>query len=78
MSHPPHQLSLRNSEEGGGRLNSASIAQELRDEHGVTIAVLRCPCCCEANSLTGHPVRDCPHCHGEGKIQYGIDEVKFA
>ena len=58
-------------------IDDESILQELRDEHGVTAVVLRCPCACEANSLTGHPVEDCPYCYGEGKIQYGIDEVEF-
>jgi len=79
MPDPPDQLSLRNSEEGGDQLiDSESIIQEICDEHGVTIAVLKCPCACDANSLTGHPVGNCPYCHGEGKIQFGIDEVEFA
>jgi len=58
-------------------INSQSLIGELRDEHGVLSAVLRCPCCCDANSLTGIPVKNCPYCNGEGKIQYGIDEVEF-
>lgn len=57
---------------------SESIIHELMDEHDVTIVILRCPCACDANSDTGHPVKDCPYCHGEGKIQYGIEEVEFA
>ena len=31
----------------------------------------------DANSLTGRPVPECPYCNGEGKIQYGIDEVEL-
>ena len=58
-------------------VTSESILQELRETHGVNSVALRCPCACEANSLTGHPVKDCPYCYGEGKIQYGIDEVEF-
>jgi hypothetical protein len=61
-----------------GAINKQSIIEELREEHGITIAVLRCPCACDANSLTGHPVENCPYCHGGGKIQYGINEVEFA
>ena len=54
-----------------------SIIQELKDDYGLTAAILRCPCACDANSATGHPKKDCPYCYGEGKIQYGIDEVEF-
>ena len=58
--------------------DSQSLIDELRDDHGITIVILRCPCACDANSATGHPVPNCPYCHGAGKIQYGIDEVEFA
>ena len=58
-------------------VDSESIINELQDEHGITAVALRCPCACDANSLTGHPVEGCPYCHGDGKIQYGIDEVEF-
>jgi len=59
-------------------IDSTSLIDELREEHAITSAVLPCPCACDANSPTGHPVENCPYCHGEGKIQYGIDEVEFA
>lgn len=55
----------------------SNITHELWEEHGITAIALRCPCACDANSLTGKPKPDCPYCHGEGKIQYGIDEAEF-
>lgn len=58
--------------------SSESIIEELCNDHGITTVVVRCPCACNANSLTGHPVKNCPYCHGEGGIQYGIDEVEFS
>ena len=54
-----------------------SIIRELKDDHGIMSVVLRCPCSCDANSATGHPNPVCPYCYGDGKIQYGIDEVEF-
>jgi hypothetical protein len=57
--------------------DSESIVKDLIEEHGINSFVVVCPCTCDANSETGHPVKDCPYCHGEGKIQYGIDEVEF-
>ena len=59
-------------------MNSQSLIDELRDDHGVLSVVLRCPCACDANSATGRPVENCPYCYGGGKIQYGIDEVEFS
>lgn len=64
--------------DGGERLNSESIIDELRTEHGIHSFAVRCPCCCDANSATGIPVQNCPYCHGEGKIQYGIDDLEFS
>ena len=58
-------------------IDDTSIIQELKDDYGLTAVVLRCPCACEANSMFGIPKPDCPYCYGEGKIQYGIDEVEF-
>ena len=58
-------------------VGSESVINELRDDHGILAFAVRCPCACDANSLTGHPVQGCPYCHGDGKIQYGIDEVEF-
>jgi DnaJ-class molecular chaperone len=55
--------------------DKASIIQELREDHGIMSAVLPCPCSCDANNGTGIPNPFCPHCHGDGRIQYGIDEV---
>ena len=57
---------------------SQSIIEELRDDHGITAVIVRCPCACDANSLTAKPVENCPYCHGEGGIQYGINEVGFS
>ena len=58
-------------------MDNESVINELRDDHGILAFAVRCPCACDANSLTGHPVQGCPYCHGDGKIQYGIDEVEF-
>ena len=58
-------------------MNSETIIKELRDEHGITSMVLRCPCACNVNSLNGKPKPDCPYCSGEGTVQYGIDEMEF-
>lgn len=52
---------------------SKSIIEELKREHGITSIAVPCPCTC------GHPMpadKDCPYCYGEGKIQYGIDDVE--
>jgi hypothetical protein len=57
--------------------NPSSLTDELREEHGITAAIVTCPCACDANSATGNPVENCPYCHGEGRIQYGIAEVDF-
>ena len=54
-----------------------SIIQELKDDHGIMSVVLRCPCSCDANTGTGIPNPACPYCNGDGKIQYGIDELEF-
>ena len=54
-----------------------SIIRELKDDHGIMSAVLRCPCSCDANNGTGIPNPACPYCNGDGKIQYGIDELEF-
>jgi hypothetical protein len=58
-------------------MNSETIIRELVDEHGITSVVLRCPCACDANSPNGKPKADCEYCNGDGKVQYGIDEVEF-
>ena len=54
-----------------------SLIEELRTEHGILSVALPCPCTCDANNGTGIPDPDCPYCHGDGGIQYGIDEVQF-
>ncbi len=50
-------------------INSQSIIDEPRDEHGVLGVVLRCPCCCDANSATGIPVKNCPYCRMKISIE---------
>jgi len=58
-------------------VDDESIIQELKDDYGLTAVVLRCPCACDANSLLGIPKQDCLYCYGDGKVQYGIDELEF-
>ena len=60
-----------------GVTDNDSIIEELKTEHGITSFVVRCPCACDANSGMGIPDPDCRYCHGDGKIQYGIDEAMF-
>lgn len=64
-------------EKPAGVTPNDSIIDELREEHGITSVVLPCPCSCDANNGAGVPDPNCPYCHGDGKIQFGIDEVEF-
>ena len=61
-----------------GITDNESIIAELKEGHSIQSVALPCPCAGDANSDPGIPVQDCPYCNGEGRIQYGIDEVVFA
>jgi hypothetical protein len=58
-------------------VDDESIIEELKQDHAITSIILACPCSCDANSSLGLSSQDCPYCLGDGKIQYGIDEVEF-
>lgn len=72
-----HDCTTTCPEAPAGVTPNESIIDELREGHGIMSVTLPCPCSCDANSETGIPDPACPYCHGEGKIQYGIDEVEF-
>jgi hypothetical protein len=76
VNHPA-LCPLVNPPRGTWVINDQSIIEELKEQHAITAIVVPCPCSCDANSLTGKPVENCPYCYGDGKIQNGIDEVGF-
>jgi hypothetical protein len=55
-----------------------SIIQELKEQHGLVFVEVPCPCIYNDSGMKFLPDPDCDCCEGEGRIQYGIEELVFA